>query len=68
MVKKNTVKKIKKATGENLFLRKCLYFLVIVKSNIGKIISFVNHIPMWGPLKGPVSLPGTGLLTPKIST
>ena len=67
-VKKKTVKKVKKVNAENLFLRKFLYFLIIVKSNMGKIISLLNHIPIWGPLKGPVSLRGENFSKPKIST
>ena len=68
MVKKNKAKKIKKVYGEKLFLRKFLYFLIIVKRNKGKIIILVNHIPMWGPLKGPVSLVELCFSRPKIST
>ena len=68
MVKKKTAKKIKKVTGENLFLRKFLYFLIIEKRNKGKIIILVNHIPIWGPLKGPVSLVSLYISIPKIST
>ena len=68
MVKKNTAKKIKKVYGERLFLRKFSYFLIIVKRNMGKIISLVNHIPICGPLKGPVSLVELCLSRPKMST
>ena len=56
IVKKKIPKKIKKVNGENLLLRKFLYFLIILKRNMGKMIILVNHIPIWGPLKGPVSL------------
>ena len=68
MVKKKIAKKIKKDTKENLLLRKFLYFLIIVKRNKGKIIILVNHIPIWGPLKGPVSLVELCFSRPKIST
>ena len=68
IVKKKTVKKIKKVNGDSLFLRKSLYFLIIIKINIGKVISLVSHIPTWGPLKGPVSLRGENFSIPKIST
>ena len=68
IVKKKTERKIKKTNGENLFLRKFLYFLIIVKRNKGKIIILVNHIPIWGPLKGPVSLIELCFSRPKIST
>ena len=68
MVKKKIAKKIKKDTKKNLLLRKFLYFLIIVKRNKGKIIILVNHIPIWGPLKGPVSLIELYFSRPKIST
>ena len=68
IVKKKIAKKIKKDTKKNLLLRKFLYFLIIVKRNKGKIIILVNHIPMWGPLKGPVSLVELCFSRPKIST
>ena len=68
IVNKKTVKKIKKINGENLFFRKFLYSLIIVKRNIGKMINLVNHIPIWGPLKGPVSLVELCFSRPKIST
>ena len=68
MVKKKTAKKTKIINEENLFLRKLLYLLIIVKINMGKTISLVNHIPICGPLKGPVSLKELGFSRPKIST
>ena len=68
MVEKKTAKKIKKVIVENLFLRKSLYFLIIIIRNMGKIINLVNHIPIWGPLKGPVSLEFGNFSRPKIST
>lgn len=46
IVKKKTAKKVRNVNGENLFLRKFLYFLISVKRNIGRIISLVSHIPI----------------------
>jgi len=68
IVKKKTERKIKKDTEDSLLLRKCLYFLIIVKSNKGRMINLVNHMPIWGPLKGPVSLVALNFSIPKIST